>query len=402
MTESVGIYFHIPWCRSICTYCDFDRQAHAFELIPEYVEALVTDIGRQPALEVHSIYFGGGTPSLLTARQVRKVLAACRSRFRLLVDAEVTLEANPGDLDAARVKAFVVAGVNRISLGVQSLDDGMLRLLGRRHDARGAEHAAREARAGGIQNLSLDLMYGLPGQSPAHWRETLRRALVLRPEHISAYLLTIDDRVPLGRQVSRGRLSLPDDEPVSEMYRDLQGLMAKHDYHQYEISNWARSGFTSRHNLTYWRDEPYLGFGAGAASSFGGRRFKNTTDPAAYIAAVRSGVPELAEDELTARLTAVQDHLALGLRLREGLSLDRFERRFGRRFCDLAGAELNSLAKAGVLELDADRLRIADNYLLVSNEVILRLHEAVGRNWWQAEDDDLLGAQVRASTPDEL
>ena len=381
---SGGIYVHIPWCRSICTYCDFDRQAHAFELIPAYVEALVADIARQPAVRAHSVFFGGGTPSLLEPGQIGAVLRACRQRFEVVPGAEITVEANPGDLDAALVAGYVAAGVNRFSLGVQSFDDMLLRLLGRRHTGAEAEEAIREARRGGAANLSLDLMYGLPGQDARQWRETLERAVALETDHISAYLLTIDDRVPLGRQVSRGRVSLPIDDEIAEMYGDAQRMLAEAGFEQYEISNWSRPGRASRHNLTYWRDEPYLGIGSGAASSFSGRRYKNTTDPAAYIAAVGEERAELIEDEVTEPPTAALDYLALRLRLREGLPLGEFMERFGQDLTALGGNELEDMVARGILERIDGRLRVSAGHLLVSNEVIVRLHEAVEQKWSEA------------------
>ena len=377
-SATAALYIHIPWCRAICTYCDFDRQAHAFELVPAYVEALVADIRRQPGVPVHSIFFGGGTPSLLAASQLDIILRTCFQQFRVGQGTEVTLEANPGDLDRGRVAGFLGAGVNRLSLGIQSFDDGMLRLLGRRHSALEAEQAVREARAGGATNLSFDLMYALPGQSAEQWRATIERGLTLEPDHISAYLLTIDERVPLGRQVERGVLSLPDEDDVVEMYEDARRLLATAGYEHYEISNWAKPGRSSRHNLTYWRDEPYLGIGAGAASSYGGRRYKNTPDPAAYIAAVQGGGSALVEDERPDGQTAAQDHVSLGLRLREGLSLPSFARRFGQDLLELGGSQLQELLQAGLLEVRGERLRIAEVYLLVSNEVILRVHQAIG------------------------
>jgi oxygen-independent coproporphyrinogen-3 oxidase len=383
--ETAGIYVHIPWCRSICTYCDFDRQAHAFELIPSYVEALVTDIGQQPGGVAHSVFFGGGTPSLLEADQISAVLNACRDHFALLPTAEITVEANPGDLDPRRVAVYAEAGVNRFSIGVQSFDDRLLRLLGRRHTSAEAVQAVHAARVGGASNLSLDLMYALPGQTSSHWRETLERALELQPDHLSAYLLTVDERVPLGRQVSRGTLSLPRDDDVAQMYRDAQHMLGRAGYEQYEISNWARPGRASRHNLTYWRDEPYLGLGAGAASCFGGRRYKNGADPAAYIEAIANGRPVLVQDESTDRLTAAQDHVGLGLRLIEGIDLGRYRRRFGRDLLELGGEELAGLVRAGVLAVEAGRLRLAPEHLLVSNEVILRLHSALEERWDRPE-----------------
>jgi oxygen-independent coproporphyrinogen-3 oxidase len=380
-STSTAIYIHVPWCRSICSYCDFDRQAHAFELIPEYVAALVDDIRRQPAVSIHSIFFGGGTPSLLSPIQIETILTACWSQFRPIQTVEVTLEANPCDLDAERVASYVAAGINRFSLGLQSFDDGLLRLLGRRHSAAQAAYAVHQARAGGAANLSFDLMYALPGQSPQHWRETLERALQLRPDHLSAYLLTIDKSVPLGRRVSRGRLSLPEDDKVVEMYEDAQRLLGLAGYEQYEISNWARPGRACRHNLTYWRDEPYLGFGAGAASSFGGRRYKNSPDPAVYIRAVANRQAALVEDELSDLQIAAQDYVALSLRLREGLDLEQFASRFGTELIEAGGRDLSDLLEAQILQLQGRRLRIGDEHLLISNEIILRLHQALQRDW---------------------
>jgi oxygen-independent coproporphyrinogen-3 oxidase len=310
------------------------------------------------------------------------VLEACQARFRLDPAAEITVEANPGDLDAARVAAYLEAGVNRLSLGVQSFDDRLLRLLGRRHSAGEAEQAFRQARAGGAANVSLDLMYGLPGQSPAHWRATLQRALRLEPDHLSAYLLTIDERVPLGRQVARGQTLLPPDDDLAEMYASAQQVLPTAGLEQYEISNWARPGRASRHNLTYWRDEPYLALGAGAAGCYGGRRYKHRPDPAAYIASVAAGRPDLIEEETTDPTTAAQDHLALRLRLREGLDRKCFRQRFGYDPLPALEPVVGDLLAAEVLEAWDGRLRIAEQHLLVSNEIILRLHEALAR--WSA------------------
>ncbi|MCC7103724.1 MAG: radical SAM family heme chaperone HemW, partial [Chloroflexi bacterium] len=326
---TAGLYVHVPWCRSICNYCDFDRQEHAFELVPAYVEALCLDITRQPAAGLHSIFFGGGTPSLLTPEQVGHVLDAARRHFSLEPDAEITLEANPGDLTVASVRGFSAAGVNRLSLGVQSFDDLQLRLLSRRHNSQQAIEAYRAIRAGGIDNISLDLMYGLPGQSVAGWELSVDRALDLGPDHLSCYLLTVDERVPLGRRIARGGLAQPPDDDIAAMYFLARERLAVAGLEHYEISNWARPGRRSRHNLTYWRDEPYLALGSGAAGSWQGRRYKHTPDPALYIRGVQEGQAILVEDDSADPATALLDHLALGLRLGEGLDLDRLEARFG-------------------------------------------------------------------------
>src|SRR5215203_738566 len=374
MTAStIGIYIHIPFCKSICPYCDFDRQAHGFERIPRYVDALVTDIGRARPRTAHSVFFGGGTPSLLTARQVEKILDACRDSIGLSRDAEITLEANPGDLTVELVKGYVAAGVNRMSLGVQSFDDPVLEMLGRRHEADEARQAFKIIRAGGIGNASLDLMYGLPGMNAEAWSRTLDSALELEPDHLSCYLLTVDERVPMGRDVLAGRLTLPADEQAETQYRHTMDSLESARFEHYEISNWALPGRASRHNLTYWLDEPYLAFGSGAAGSYEGRRWKNHPSPDRYINSVALGDRVLIEDEATDEETRLVDFVSLQLRLRQGLSRSEFQSRFDRSIESVLGDELQALLKDGVLEEIGDHLRITRDWVFVTNEVIARL-----------------------------
>ncbi|HEX3244987.1 MAG TPA: radical SAM family heme chaperone HemW [Chloroflexota bacterium] len=372
--STIGIYVHIPFCKSICPYCDFDRQAHGFERIPRYLEALVTDIQRAMPHTAHSVFFGGGTPSLLTGTQVGSILDACRESIGVADDAEITLEANPGDLTVDLVEEYVSAGVNRMSLGVQSFDDATLQMLGRRHVGDEARHAFRTIRAGGIQNASLDLMYGLPGMDSDHWRRTLDSALELEPDHLSCYLLTVDERVPMGRDVMAGRLSLPADEQTEVQYRDTMQRLAEAGYEHYEISNWALPGRASRHNLTYWLDQPYLAFGSGAAGSYNGRRWKNHPSPDRYMDTIKDdGQPAHIEDETMDEETRLADFVSLQLRLREGLSRSQFQCRFGRSIDDVLGAELRALQSDGVLEEEGDRLRVTRDWVFVTNEVLARL-----------------------------
>jgi len=374
MTAStIGIYIHIPFCKSICPYCDFDRQAHGFERIPRYVNALVTDIGRARPRTAHSVFFGGGTPSLLTARQVEKILDACRDSIGLSRDAEITLEANPGDLTVELVEGYVAAGVNRMSLGVQSFDDPVLEMLGRRHEADEARQAFKIIRAGGIGNASLDLMYGLPGMNAEVWSRTLDSALELEPDHLSCYLLTVDERVPMGRDVLAGRLTLPADEQAETQYRHTMNCLESAGFQHYEISNWALAGRASRHNLTYWLDQPYLAFGSGAAGSYEGRRWKNHPSPDRYMDSVALGDRVLIEDEVTDEETRLVDFVSLQLRLRQGLSRSEFQSRFDRSIESVLGDELQALLKDGVLEEIGDHLRITRDWVFVTNEVIARL-----------------------------
>ena len=269
------------------------------------------------------------------------------------------------------------AGANRLSFGVQSLDDAFLELLGRRHSSDEARQAATWARQAGFA-FNLDFMFGLPGQSLEHWQRTLEQAVQLQPDHLSCYLLTLDEKVPMGRDVARGRLILPDDDNLAEMYDLTRSYLARAGFEQYEISNWARPGQASRHNLTYWRDGAWIGVGAGAASSYGGRRWKNTPVLERYIASMSaSGVADRVEDERPDRQTQMLDALTLGLRLREGLSLAEFERRFGMAFDDAVGETGDFLEASGFLERDLDRVRIGEQHQLITNEILVHLEEAL-------------------------
>jgi oxygen-independent coproporphyrinogen-3 oxidase len=376
---SIALYIHFPFCLSICPYCDFDRQATGFDRIEVYLATVERELGRYAgsAEQVHSIFFGGGTPSLMTPTQVEHILHTARRTFEVLPDAEITLECNPGDADLEKLQGFKVAGANRLSFGIQSLDDDVLQLLGRRHSSAAARQAAAWARQADFPNgFNLDFMFGLPGQSLTHWEATLDGAIALAPDHLSCYLLTVDERVPMGRDVARGKLVLPVDDDLAEMYTTTRQRLAMAGYEQYEISNWAQPGRASRHNLTYWRDEAWIGVGAGAASAYGGRRWKNSPVLERYIESVeRDGHAACVEDEQPDRATRMLDFITLGLRLREGISLPGFMARFD---VDLLGVLSDTgawLLEMGFLERDGQRLRVADEHQLITNEILVRLKE---------------------------
>lgn len=374
---SIAVYVHFPFCLSICPYCDFDRQATGFDRIDAYIAALIGEMRRyaDSGRTVHSIFFGGGTPSLMRAEHVGSVLEAAREVFAVESDAEITLECNPGDADLTKLRQFRTAGATRLSFGVQSLDDAFLKLLGRRHSADEARQAAAWAREAGF-TFNLDFMFGLPGQTLDHWERTLDQAVALGPDHLSCYLLTLDEKVQMGRDVARGRLVLPVDDALADMYTATRTRLAEAGYAQYEISNWARPGQESRHNLTYWRDGEWIGVGAGAASAYGGRRWKNTPVLERYIASIAAGGPAACvEDEAPDRATAMLDALTLGFRLREGVSLAGFAARFGTPLPEVLGETGRWLVDAGFLERDGDRLRIAAEHQLITNEILVRLEE---------------------------
>jgi oxygen-independent coproporphyrinogen-3 oxidase len=384
-TASAGLYVHFPYCVSICNYCDFDRQATGFASIPRYVASVVAELRMQKRRPIHSIFFGGGTPSLMTGEQVRAILSAASEQFDMLPTAEITLEANPGECTVERLSAFRASGVNRLSIGVQSLDDETLIRLSRRHTADEAREAVSAAREAGFDNLSLDFMLGLSGMSVETWLDTLDAAVALDPEHLSCYILTVDERVPMGRDVSRGRLVLPSDDDIAEQYLATGERLAAAGHQQYEVSNWAKPGRQSRHNLTYWRDEPYLGIGAGAAGWVDGVRTKNTPSPRRYMTSVAAGQVERVEEERPDLPTRLGDALALGLRLREGIDLDATGARLGLDVSTAVGPVLDELLSAGCLEWVGRRLRIAEPSILVTSELLVRIEGALSE-WREGQE----------------
>ena len=398
----IGLYIHVAFCRSICYYCDFNTYAGLGALIPRYVEALAGEIAvlpsalpdappiPRPRFRIGSIFFGGGTPSLLSPEQVATVLAAAH-RWPVVEGAEISLEANPGDLSLAHLRALREVGVNRLSLGVQSFDDAMLRRLGRRHDAATARAAYDQARHAGFDNVSLDLMFGLPGQTLDHWEATLDQALALTPDHLSLYNLTIEAGTPFGTWAAAGKLSVPDDDAAADMYQAAFDHLGAAGYAHYEISNWARGvgpsplaisdggvrgvrprDFRAQHNLRYWRNQPYFGVGAGAHSSFGGYRYANLRSPAGYVARIAAGESPVESAEQIEWALATGETMLLGLRLAEGIDVDAFRERFGCSPDESFGPVLSELTAAGLLTVDSARICLTHRGRFLGNEVFCR------------------------------
>lgn len=360
-----AIYLHIPFCKRRCLYCDFFTCAGKEYLIPEYVDALCEELGSQnqaACLEqgAGSVYFGGGTPSLLPVEAVLRIMREIQHKFTLLPGVEVTLEANPGTIDQPTLAGLRAAGVNRLSLGIQSFQEGDLRLLGRIHTSRQAIDAIEAARHAGFDNLSLDLIFGLPGQSLADWRENLERAAGLEPQHLSLYSLILEPGTALERQVSRGQLVLPDDDLAADMFELAMDCLPDLGFEQYEISNWAREErFESRHNKVYWQNGGYLGFGAGAHSSCGGYRFSNAASIEGYIHALKEppreagAIGSRAVEDITSidRSTAMKETMMLGLRMtREGVSVEAFKARYQADLRVVFANEVRRLLKEGLVE----------------------------------------------------
>jgi len=308
-TRPVGVYIHVPFCRRRCNYCDFLSTGGATGVPDEYVDALLSEWGlwaetlRRQDLGLQSIYVGGGTPSLLEPLQLRRLIDGVSSPVPAMPDCEITMESNPDSLDAERIRGYVGAGINRLSVGVQSFSDCSLERLGRLHDSAGADRALRQAREAGIHNLSVDLMYGLPGSLPGEEIASLRHAIELSPEHISWYNLTLAAGTPLATSIAEGHEVMPDDDTVLATMREGWSLLAKSGFEHYEISNFARSGFISHHNLGYWLFTDYVGLGLGASGFVSGKRWTNVSDMAAYLAAVLEGRwPVDSEERLEGRL----------------------------------------------------------------------------------------------------
>ncbi|RME06628.1 MAG: radical SAM family heme chaperone HemW [Anaerolineae bacterium] len=385
MDTSYSLYLHIPFCRHRCAYCDFNTYAGLEALIPAYAQALCREMAflRQAAGErppIHTLFLGGGTPSLLPITALETILQAAHTHFSWHAPLEITLEANPGTLDRDYLRAAYAVGVNRLSLGMQSAQPEELRFLERQHDFGDVIQAVEWARRAGFENLSLDLIYGLPEQSLARWEQSLSRALDLQPEHISLYALTLEHGTPLSHWVDRGLVPLPDADRAAEMYELACERLDKAGFEQYEISNWARPGHACRHNLQYWRNLPYLGLGAGAHGFAAGYRTVAVRASTAYIERLQNAgapsvfprTPATAEAIPVDRATEMSETLIMGLRLtQEGVSLQRFEQRFGQRLEEHYSAPIRRLRRAGLLEWHAEALRLTPRGRLLGNRVFM-------------------------------
>lgn len=385
---TLGIYIQVPFCQTKCTYCNFHTGVFAKSLYAPYVDALRRELAEHAELyrsaglhwpegvdfpPVDTVYLGGGTPSLLDPAALGRVLEAVRASFSCHLE-EVTLEADPETVVADKAAAWRAAGINRVSLGVQSFNDTELGAAGRLHRGKDVFEASRMLREAGFGDLSFDLIAGLPHQTAESWEQSLDTLLRLQPEHVSIYLLEIDESSRLGREVLAGgrRYSadaLPDDDAMAASYERGCERLEGEGYEHYEISNWARPGFRSRHNLKYWRREPYLGFGAGAHSFSGRKRWANAHDPANYVAAIEKGVLPAEQVQQVTLQQALEEEFFLGLRQLEGVDLGRIERQYNAGFRD----RIERLLASGLVEFDGTRLRLAPARLTVANEVFVEL-----------------------------
>jgi oxygen-independent coproporphyrinogen-3 oxidase len=374
-----SLYVHIPYCHAKCPYCDFNSYAASSWPEESYVDSLLAELARRGdaapwrGKSIATIFFGGGTPSLFRAESIGRVIDEAARRFGIERDAEITLEANPGTVDAEKLAGMRAAGVNRISFGAQSFNPAILKFLGRIHDADQTRAAARLAHRAGFERLNLDLIVAVPGQTIADVRLDIESAAALVPDHIAAYNLTFEEGTAFGADLKRGRIrQLPADDQAM-MYAMVREELPRRGFPMYEISNYAAPGHEARHNLTYWRAESYLGIGAGAHSfardGVGGRRWWNERAPNRYMErALASGAAEAGGETIDER-TAAAEFVFLNLRLREGFALDAFQSRFGRSFDSIFNAQSAPLIEGGLLERDKQRIRLSDRGLELADSV---------------------------------
>ena len=390
----MGLYIHVPFCKTKCPYCDFNTYQGLENLIEPYLEAVTAELAlwgrvlQGPA--VNTIFLGGGTPSYLPDGHVGRLLEAARNGFALRNDAEITVEANPDDLDRSKCDSLLSQGVNRLSIGVQSLDSGLLDQLGRRHGPEQAIEAFQTARASGFTNINLDLMYGLSRQTMSQWQSTVQKVTSLRPAHLSLYCLTLEEGTPLHRWVQEGDLPQPDEDLAADMYYYARTSLADAGYHHYEISNWSLPGHRGLHNIGYWRNLPYLGVGPGAHSFLGRYRFWQVSSPRVYISRVKEWAdsnpqPCLAmTEEMLDNVgpvdnwehidinTVCSETMFLGLRLLDGLDLVEASDRAGADLESRYRKQIKELLDLGMLERQDGRLRLTSGAYLIANQVFTR------------------------------
>ena len=376
--EKLGIYVHIPFCRSKCDYCDFYSLAGREDRMDDYQKALLAHISETAVMaasfQVDTVYFGGGTPSFYGEKRLRELLAAIQKQFKVDQDAEITLEANPDSVDLPSLRRLRKAGFNRLSLGMQSACPGELEAIHRPHTAQQVGEAVTAARKAKFQNISLDLIYGLPGQTMDSWKTTVEHALSLLPQHLSCYGLKVEEGTPLAARVEAGE-ELPDDDLQADLYLWTVGRLERAGYPQYEISNFAKPGCESKHNLRYWLTQPYIGFGPGAHSDFGDRRYSFTRDLEGYISGVLEGGTIIDSEDLIPRKERSGEYLMLRLRTARGVEEWEYRRAYFLDFAPLEKRLEEFAARGWAVKTPEGRWRLTPEGFLLSNQLIGDLME---------------------------
>jgi oxygen-independent coproporphyrinogen III oxidase len=380
--QTLSIYLHIPFCKVMCSYCSFNTYTGMENIIPPFVDALSKEIryvGQGNQMPVGSIFFGGGSPSMISLAQYDSLFAALRKSFTVVPDAEITIESNPNDLSRNYLAGLRSVGINRLSIGMQSSNPQELKLFNRQHDTQTVIDAVAAAQSVGFDNISLDLIFGIPNQGLDSWRETLHQAIALNIQNISAYNLILEGNTPLKAAVDAGEVPSPDDDLDADMYDLLTEMMAEADFEQYEISNWAKAGYESRHNIQYWRNWPYLGLGAGAHGFANGIRYIVTRYPQRYIDTMKENseglefpcTPAVTKATVVDRENDMAETILMGLRMtKEGIPRERFKARFGVDIVELHREAIEKHVGYGLLYVDDEHIRITQAGRLLSNAVI--------------------------------
>jgi oxygen-independent coproporphyrinogen-3 oxidase len=365
---TAGVYLHIPFCKSRCSYCDFATDVYRGDQgVERYVQALCAEIRSFAGnLEIDTVYFGGGTPSLLRAEHVQRVLEAVHETFSVSTGAEITMEMNPATVTAGSLTEYRQLGVNRTSFGIQTFDDHLLKLLARGHDANDARTTFSLLRSAGFDNISFDLIAGLPRQTLDDWQRNLDEAIALAPEHLSLYLLEVHQGTPLAEQIRTHRQPAADEELAARMYELMVDRLTSAGYRQYEISNFGHPGFESRHNIKYWQMVPVYGFGVSAHSFDGDQRYSNERDTAKYVQLIENGGPA---EVMRENVDLASEHAFLGLRLDNGIDLSEYRAKYGVDLLAKYENDLAGLTENGLVETDGGRLWLTSRGKLFSNEV---------------------------------
>jgi oxygen-independent coproporphyrinogen-3 oxidase len=374
MATGIALYIHIPFCLKRCSYCSFVSFANRSEDIESYIEAVIREINqRVNNRRIKSVYIGGGTPTLLSVTHIECLLKSFGMRYSGFDNIEISLEANPGTVDEGYLKALKNTGVNRLSIGVQSLNDIELHTLGRSHYASDGIKAVECARNAGFDNINVDLIYGIPGQDLSSWKRTLEDIICLTPEHLSLYALSLEPGTDLQKQVESGVLSLPDLDLSADQYELAEDLLARQGYRHYEISNWAKPGYECRHNLTYWNHEEYIGVGVGACSYQDGHRFNNSDSLDRYLTSVLDqGMTAIESDEVISPELAASEAAILSLRLDVGINIERYNRDYNTDILSMYNRQIEELKGYGLLEYDEVDIKLTKKGRLLGNEVFWR------------------------------
>ncbi len=374
----LGLYIHIPYCRSKCGYCSFNSWPWSGEGPADYLDAVVAEMamlseGWGVGRVFSSLFIGGGTPTVYGGPALSRLLAACRQHFCWIDQPEITIETNPNTVSAANLASYRAAGANRLSIGVQVFDDRLLAGIGRSHSTAQAIQSVTLARQAGFTNLNLDLIYGLPTQGLDDWQHSLNAALDLSPDHLALYELSIEPGTLFAERQAQGKLPLPDDDTVAEMAALGHALLAKQGYLRYEISNYALPGAQCLHNLNYWQNGSYVGLGAGAVSSFDGLRLKNIDPPTGYMARIKAGLVAFQEGEALSLDASFRESIIMGLRLVAGVSLAALQQRYGLEPLTYYGKTLEKLRAHGLIELDEEHMCLTAKALPIANQVLTEL-----------------------------